>query len=69
MVTFDPVGSESEMSIAAEDLPLPRRDDNQGKLPRRCRDAPLKKFTATAPLPRRAIKKLAAAAPLPRWYF
>ena len=24
-------GLESEMSIAAENVPLPRRDDNQGK--------------------------------------
>ncbi len=29
----------SEMSIAAEKLPLPRRDVRKKKLPRRCRDA------------------------------
>ncbi len=42
------------MSIAAEDLPLPRRDDNQEKLPRRG-DSQKK---PTAPLPRRAVKKI-----------
>jgi hypothetical protein len=36
------------MSIAAENLPLPRRGDYQKKLPRRCRDATLKILAAAA---------------------
>jgi hypothetical protein len=40
---------ESEMSIAAENLPLPRRDVSRKKLPRRCRTAMVSKKT----LPRR----------------
>jgi len=41
------------MSIAAENLPLPRRGDYQKKLPRRCRDA----MNYKKKLPRRALKK------------
>jgi hypothetical protein len=37
------------MSIAAEKLPLPRRDVRKKKLPRRCRD----EFLKNLPLPRR----------------
>jgi hypothetical protein len=58
----------SEMSIAAENLPLPRRDVSRKKLPRRCRTVMVSKKQ----LPRRcrdAIDyKLTAAAPLPRWF-
>jgi hypothetical protein len=70
------------MSIAAEKLPLPRRDVRKKKLPRRCRAAmvykkklPRRCRDATAYkkiLPRRCrdamAYKLAAAAPLPRWF-
>jgi hypothetical protein len=45
------------MSIAAENLPLPRRDVSRKKLPRRCRDAIDYKLTAAAPLTRWFSKK------------
>jgi hypothetical protein len=47
----------AEMSIAAKNLPLPRRDVSRKKLPRRCRDAIDYKLTAAAPLPRWFKKK------------
>ncbi len=39
MINYLESEGEAEMSIAAEKLPLPRRDVRKKKLPRRCRDA------------------------------
>jgi hypothetical protein len=45
------------MSIAAGDLPLPRRCLLKNMMPRRYRAALLRKVKATAPLPRRGRLK------------
>ncbi len=52
----------SEMSIAAEELPLPRRDVRKEKLPRRCRAAMVYKKK----LPRRCRDATAYKKILPR---
>ncbi len=56
----------AEMSIAAENLPLPRRRRFKNLIPRRAAI----KVEATAPLPHRdaLLKKPTAAAPLPPRY-
>jgi hypothetical protein len=55
---------DAEMSIAAENLPLPRRDVSRKELPRRCRTAMVSKKRC-----RDAIDyKLTTATPLPRWF-
>jgi hypothetical protein len=56
------VEGEPEMSIAAENLPLPRRDVSRKKLPRRCRTAMVSKKTLPRRCPDATDYKLAAAA-------